>query len=71
MLLCARSPSTWVPSARSAGQKVDSHLRKAGMLRPRAWVPSWAVQEDCCAVEVQPGNYMAFFEPWDSGDYDT
>jgi hypothetical protein len=23
------------------------------------------------AVEVQPGNYMAFFEPWDSGDYDT
>ena len=23
------------------------------------------------AVEAQPGNYMAFFEPWDSGDYDT
>ena len=23
------------------------------------------------AVEMQPGNYMAFFEPWDSGDYDT
>lgn len=23
------------------------------------------------AVEIQPGNYMAFFEPWDSGDYDT
>lgn len=23
------------------------------------------------AVEVMPGNYMAFFEPWDSGDYDT
>lgn len=22
-------------------------------------------------VEVQPGNYMAFFEPWDSGEYDT
>ena len=22
-------------------------------------------------VEVQPGNYMAFHEPWDSGDYDT
>jgi hypothetical protein len=22
-------------------------------------------------VEVQPGNYMAFSEPWDSGDYDT
>jgi hypothetical protein len=28
-------------------------------------------EEDCSAVEVQPGNYMAFFEPWDSGDYDT
>ncbi len=23
------------------------------------------------AVEMQPGNYMAFFDPWDSGDYDT
>src|SRR5215813_14545630 len=23
------------------------------------------------AVEAQPGNYMAFFEPWDSGEYDT
>jgi hypothetical protein len=28
-------------------------------------------EEDCWAVEVQPGNYMAFLEPWDSGDYDT
>lgn len=27
--------------------------------------------EDVWAVEAQPGNYMAFFEPWDSGDYDT
>ena len=27
--------------------------------------------EDVWAVEMQPGNYMAFFEPWDSGDYDT
>ncbi len=26
---------------------------------------------DAWAVEAQPGNYMAFFEPWDSGDYDT
>lgn len=26
---------------------------------------------DAWAVEMQPGNYMAFFEPWDSGDYDT
>jgi hypothetical protein len=22
-------------------------------------------------VTLEPGNYMAFFEPWDSGDYDT
>ena len=22
-------------------------------------------------VELLPGNYMAFWEPWDSGDYDT
>lgn len=22
-------------------------------------------------VEVQPGNYMCFIEPWDSGEYDT
>lgn len=22
-------------------------------------------------VEVMPGNYMAFFAPWDSGEYDT
>ena len=28
-------------------------------------------EEDDWAVEMQPGNYMAFFEPWDSGDYDT
>jgi hypothetical protein len=28
-------------------------------------------EDDPCVVEVQPGNYMAFFEPWDSGDYDT
>ena len=26
---------------------------------------------DVLAVELQPGNYMAFFEPWDSGEYDT
>lgn len=28
-------------------------------------------EEDVWAVELQPGNYMAFFEPFDSGDYDT
>jgi hypothetical protein len=26
--------------------------------------------EDWC-VELLPGNYMAFFPPWDSGEYDT
>jgi len=28
-------------------------------------------EDDVWAVELRPGNYMAFFEPWDSGDYDT
>jgi hypothetical protein len=28
-------------------------------------------EDDVWAVELQPGNYMAFFEPWDSGEYDT
>jgi hypothetical protein len=28
-------------------------------------------EEDVWAVEMQPGNYMAFFVPWDSGEYDT
>jgi hypothetical protein len=28
-------------------------------------------EEDVWCVEVQPGNYMAFFEPFDSGEYDT
>ena len=27
--------------------------------------------DDEWCVEAQPGNYMAFYEPWDSGDYDT
>ena len=27
--------------------------------------------DDEWAVEMLPGNYMAFFEPWDSGEYDT
>ncbi|WP_395742009.1 hypothetical protein [Prosthecobacter sp.] len=28
-------------------------------------------EDDVWAVELQPGNFMAFFEPWDSGEYDT
>ncbi|SFX76546.1 hypothetical protein OH786_35555 (plasmid) [Streptomyces atratus] len=28
-------------------------------------------EADEWAVELQPGDYMAFFEPWDSGEYDT
>lgn len=27
--------------------------------------------EDVVSMIVEPGNYMAFYEPWDSGDYDT
>ena len=27
--------------------------------------------EDGWWVEAQPGNFMAFHEPWDSGEYDT
>ncbi|MDR3458505.1 MAG: hypothetical protein P4N60_13725 [Verrucomicrobiae bacterium] len=34
-------------------------------------VPRPPEEDDVWAVEMQPGNYMAFFEPWDSGDYDT
>ena len=22
-------------------------------------------------IAIEPGDYMAFYEPWDSGDYDT
>jgi hypothetical protein len=28
-------------------------------------------EDDDWWVEVQPGNYMAFHEPWASGEYDT
>jgi hypothetical protein len=28
-------------------------------------------EDDSWWVEVLPGNYMAFHEPWDSGEYDT
>lgn len=28
-------------------------------------------EDEPWAVEARPGNYMAFFEPWDSGEYDT
>ena len=28
-------------------------------------------EEDSWCVELLPGNYMAFQEPWDSGEYDT
>ena len=27
--------------------------------------------DDQWTVEMMSGNYMAFFEPWDSGEYDT
>ncbi len=28
-------------------------------------------EHDDWSVELLPGNYMVFFEPWDSGEYDT
>ncbi|MEO8589999.1 MAG: hypothetical protein ABI432_11550 [Flavobacteriales bacterium] len=28
-------------------------------------------ERDIWFVELEPGNYMAFSEPWDSGEYDT
>jgi len=28
-------------------------------------------ENDPWVVEMEPGNYMVFFEPWDSGEYDT
>ncbi len=28
-------------------------------------------EDDIWWVELHPGNYMAFTEPWDSGEYDT
>ncbi|WP_459960415.1 hypothetical protein [Nocardia sp. IFM 10818] len=28
-------------------------------------------EDEPWCVELHPGNYMAFTEPWDSGDYDT
>ncbi|MFD7658497.1 hypothetical protein ACFV4N_31370 [Actinosynnema sp. NPDC059797] len=28
-------------------------------------------EDDSWWVELHPGNYMAFSEPWDSGEYDT
>ena len=38
-------------------------------LIPRA--PENASEDASWWVEVLPGNYMAFHEPWDSGEYDT
>lgn len=28
-------------------------------------------EDDLLSVCLEPGNYMAFYEPWDSGEYDT
>jgi hypothetical protein len=28
-------------------------------------------EDEVLSVELQPGNYMAFLEPWESGEYDT
>ena len=34
-------------------------------------IPQPPIEDGQWMVEVQPGNSMAFFEPWDSGVYDT
>lgn len=28
-------------------------------------------EDDELSFSLMPGDYMAFYEPWDSGDYDT
>jgi hypothetical protein len=28
-------------------------------------------EDDELSISLEPGDYMAFYEPWDSGDYDT
>jgi hypothetical protein len=28
-------------------------------------------EDDELSISLMPGDYMAFYEPWDSGDYDT
>jgi hypothetical protein len=28
-------------------------------------------EDDMLSISLMPGDYMAFYEPWDSGDYDT
>lgn len=33
--------------------------------------PDEEADEEGWSVEAQPGNYMSFYEPWDSGEYDT
>jgi hypothetical protein len=34
-------------------------------------IPRVSDDDDEWWVECEPGNYMAFHEPWDSGEYDT
>ncbi|MET4727283.1 hypothetical protein ABIE09_001077 [Lysobacter enzymogenes] len=35
-------------------------------------IPNWPQDEgEQLSISLEPGDYMAFFEPWDSGDYDT
>ena len=48
--------------------EVERYGAKFGLI-PRP--PDDHEEDDSWWVEVQPGNYMAFHEPWDSGEYDT
>lgn len=45
---------------------VEKFGRRFGLIRREP-----EEEDDPWAVEMMPGNYMAFFEPWDSGEYDT
>ena len=48
--------------------EIERNGTKFGMI---ARAPEDASEGESWWVELEPGNYMAFYEPWDSGEYDT
>jgi hypothetical protein len=48
--------------------EVNRYGERFGLI-PRP--PERPAEDDSWWVELLPGNYMAFHEPWDSGEYDT
>ncbi len=72
---------------RSAAENIwNAHLSDVGELDPAPfWVRPFSVEfagfsfglipremdEEEWQVTFEPGNTMAFYEPWDSGEYDT